>query len=206
MTRVEQTLGHEKASEWKDRLNSLHVDVLELSQWDAQKTRLRKTSRDGEEVIISLERDAFLRDGDVLLCDERRAIVCRINLCDVMVVHLEPGGDPVTFMERCVRLGHALGNQHWPAVVSNGCVYVPLSVDRTVMDSVMRTHCFDGVRYDFIPGSDILSLLSPAQARRLFGGAEQPLQQHHHHDHHDHHDHGDTACWNPHTHSHCSGD
>ena len=30
-------------------------------------------------------------------------------------------------------LGHALGNQHWPAVVKGDRVYVPLTVDRKVM-------------------------------------------------------------------------
>ena len=210
MTRVEQILGHESAPEWKGKLQELRVDVLELSQWDAQKTRLRKNSSGGEEVVISLERDEFLRDGDVLACDGTRAVVCRIALCEVMVVSLQNTGDNSTLMERCVRLGHALGNQHWPAVVCQGRVYVPLSVDRRVMNSVMHTHSFDGVTYEFLPGAAVLKDLSPAQARRLFGGAEQPMEagRHHHtsslhshehqhhghqHDHqqHEHHHHGD---------------
>lgn len=196
MIRVEHILGHEDNPEWKKKLQGLRVDTLELSQWDAQKTRLRKATAGGEEIVVSLDRDAFLRDGDVLVCDEVRAVVCRIHLCEVMVVHLHPQADPRTLMERCVNLGHALGNQHWPAVVSSGCVYVPMSVDRTVMNSVMHTHAFEGISYEFKPGDEILPLLSPAQARRLFGGAGQPntaeAQHSHAHDHahaHDHHHH-----------------
>ena len=50
-------------------------------------------------------------------------------------------------MARCVELGHALGNQHWPAVVKGTRVYVPLTVARAVMASVMKTHAFEGVTY-----------------------------------------------------------
>ena len=196
MTRVDCILGNENSPEWKNKLPGLRVDTLDLSQWDAQKTRLRKTTNTGEEVVISLDRDNFLRNGDVLLCDETRAVICRIHLCEVMIVRLHPEADPVTLMERCVNLGHALGNQHWPAVVSKGCVYVPMSVARTVMNSVMHTHAFEGISHEFKAGDDVLPLLTPAQARRLFGGAGQPntAEAHHTHAPHDHahgHDHGD---------------
>ena len=223
MTRVEHILGHESDAHWQDEtqgdVQGLRVDTLELSQWDAQKTRLRKKSSADEDVVIALDRDTALRDGDILACDDTRILVCRIALCEVMVVHLQPDppaasdGKP-SLMERCLQLGHALGNQHWPAVVSHGHIYVPLSVDRRVMDSVMRTHSFPGVSYIFRPGADVLAELSQTEARRLFGGAEQPdmgaAGRHHHHttaqaEHaahshahshgHDHHGH------HPHTHA-----
>ncbi len=194
MIRVEQILGHENSPEWKKKLHGLRVDTLELSQWDAQKTRLRKATASGEEIVVSLDRDAFLRDGDVLACDDTRAVICRIHLCEVMVVHLDPQADALTLMERYITLGHALGNQHWPAVVSNGCVYVPMSVDRTVMNSVMHTHAFAGISYEFKPGDEVVPLLTAAQARRLFGGAGQPNTgaEAHAHAHHGHGEHGHT--------------
>ena len=40
---------------------------------------------------------------------------------------------PRSRMRTCVELGHALGNQHWPALVKGNRVYVPLTVDRKVM-------------------------------------------------------------------------
>ena len=204
MIRVECILGHENSPEWKNKLQGLRVDTLELSQWDAQKTRLRKASSNGEEIVVSLDRDAFLRDGDVLACDETRAVVCRIHLCEVMVVHLNPQADALTLMERYVNLGHALGNQHWPAVVSNGCVYVPMSVDRTVMNSVMHTHAFAGISYEFKPGDEVLPQLTAAQARRLFGGAGQPNTGADAHGHAHGHDHGHAhSHGHGHTHEHC---
>ena len=58
------------------------------------------------------------------------AVVVRVSLRDVMVIHLDAlkGASPELVMRTCVELGHALGNQHWPALVKEGVVYVPLTV------------------------------------------------------------------------------
>ena len=79
-----------------------------------------------------------------------------------------------------VALGHSLGNQHWPAVVKGCKVYVPLTVDRKVMSSVMRTHNFANITFSFRNGKEIIPYLSPHELRRLFGGEEH--NEHHRHD------------------------
>ena len=176
LVRVDAVLGSAAASEWAGRLQTAHVDVLRLGQADAQKSRLRTTTSSGTEVAVSLDRGTQLRDGDVLHWDEERrtAIVARVDLKDVMVIDLSALLDrpPDVSMAECIELGHALGNQHWAAVVKGLRVYVPLTVARAVMASVMKTHSFDGVRYEFAPGADVLPRLAPHEARRLFGAAE----------------------------------
>jgi len=74
-------------------------------------------------------------------------------------------------MARCVELGHALGNQHWPAVTNGTRVYVPLTVARAVMASVMKTHAFAGISYAFAPGAEVIPYLAPHEVRRLLGTA-----------------------------------
>ena len=59
-------------------------------------------------------------------------------------------------------------------------MYVPLTVDRKVMASVMNTHRFEGIRYEFVPGGEIVPYLAPHESRRLFGGAEGPVHSHTH--------------------------
>lgn len=183
MILVEKVLGNSGDPEWKAKLAGAAVDVLELSRWDAQKNRLRKESKNGVSVAISLERNALLHDGDVLLWDEaaRAALICTIDLCDVMIIDLRglEKLPPEQITERAVRLGHALGNQHWPLVAKDHLVYVPVTVDRKVADSVMNTHRFEGVSHSFAPGGDIVGRLAPAEARRLFGGGENPAHLHH---------------------------
>lgn len=182
MILVETVLGNASQPEWIDRLATATVDAFELDHWEAQKNRLRKKTLGGLELAVSLDRGTFMRDGDVLLWDEhaRRAVVARLRLRDVMVIRLEAlAALPIDVaMRTCVELGHALGNQHWPALVKGDSVYVPLTVDRKVMSSVMHTHRFEGISFEFLPGGDIVPYLAPHESRRLFGGAEGPVHTH----------------------------
>jgi len=57
---------------------------------------------------------------------------------------------------------------------------VPLTVDRKVMASVMNTHRFEDIRYEFVPGSEVVPYLAPHESRRLFGGAEGQAHSHAH--------------------------
>ena len=176
LVRVDAILGRATEDGWPGRLEHTSVDELLLDQAEAQKSRLRKTTAGGAEVAISLDRGTQLRDGDILSWDEvrRTAIVARVELKDVLVIDVSPllGGPREVAMTRCVELGHALGNQHWPAVVKGTRVYVPLTVARAVMASVMKTHSFEGVTYAFAPGAEVIPYLAPHEARRLFGAAE----------------------------------
>ena len=181
---IEAILGNASDPEWAARLDAAAVDVLDIDQWEAQKSRFRKKTAKQTELAVSLDRGTYIRDGDVLLWDARAqsAVVARIELRDVMIVHLDnlAGAPQDVAMRTCVELGHAMGNQHWPALVKNGKIYVPLTVDRKVMGSVMDTHRFEGIRYEFVPGREIVPYLAPHESRRLFGGAEGPVHSHAH--------------------------
>lgn len=184
MILVEAVLGNVADPQWAQRLAGATVDPLALDHWEAQKNRFRKKTAGGVELAVSLDRGTFMRDGDVLLWDAaaRFAVVAQISLRDVMVIHLDglASATPEIAMRTCVELGHALGNQHWPALVKGSRVYVPLTVDRKVMSSVMNTHRFEGIRYEFVPGGEIVPYLAPHESRRLFGGAEGPVHSHTH--------------------------
>jgi urease accessory protein len=171
---VESVLGNVDNPLWSA---PVEIDPLVLDRWEAQKNRIRKTTQGGAEVALSLERGSRLRDGDILYWDRDAgaAIVARVDLGEVMVVELDPTDVPTA-----VEVGHALGNQHWPAVVKGARIYVPVAVDRAAMDSVMRTHALRGVTHRFVPGTAVVTGLTPPEARLLFGGAEQAGPPHDH--------------------------
>src|SRR4029079_2428123 len=177
-------LGNVDDREWAERLSAANTELLEINQWEAQKSRFRKTTAKGVEIAVSIDRGTHIRDGDVLLWDAQAlsAVVARIELRDVMIVHLDAltGLVPEVGMRACGELGHAMGNQHWAALVKDNAVYVPLTVDRKVMASVMNTHRFEGIRYEFVPGREVVPYLAPHESRRLFGGAEGPVHSHTH--------------------------
>lgn len=184
MILIKTVLGNIGDPEWAERLSTADMDLIEIDQWEAQKSRFRKTTAKGTEIAVSIDRGTHIHDGDVLLWNAQTlsALVARIELRDVMIVHLDglTGLAPEMAMRTCVELGHAMGNQHWPALVKDNVIYVPLTVDRKVMASVMNTHHFEDVRYEFVPGREVVPYLAPHEARRLFGGAEGPLHSHTH--------------------------
>lgn len=179
--RVDRVLGRADEGDWPGRLEGARVDPLRLDHAEAHKSRLRKATDGGTVVAISLDRGAQLSDGDILVWEEARrtAVVARVDLPDVLVIDLSAvlDGPPELSMATCVELGHALGNQHWPAVVTGTCVYVPLTVGHAVMTSVLKTHSFRHVSFAFAPGAEVAARLAPGAARRLFGtgGGHQHL-------------------------------
>jgi len=173
--RVRSVLGRQTEGVWPNRLSRSRVDMLRLSQSDAHRTKLRKRTDSGTEVAVTLDRGTVLRDGDVLFWDERSrtALVARVDLGEVMVIDWSAslGEGPEVMMRRGFQVGHALGNQHWPAVVSGGRVYVPLMVARDVMAAVVDTHAFEGISCTFVPGDEVAPTLTPQEARLLFAGS-----------------------------------
>ena len=170
---INEVLGNISSSEWQMRAAEANVSYVELDQWMAQRSRFVAHSTDGEEYAISLRRDVRLKDGDVIFWSEllRRMVVVRIKLSDVLAIDLGTlSRQPIEeALRTAVELGHALGNQHWAAVVRGTKVYVPLMVDRKVMESVMQTHAFEHIFYSFRPAQQIIPYLTPHEVRRLLG-------------------------------------
>jgi urease accessory protein len=184
MILVEKVVGNVNEASWKVQLEGAALDYLSLDQWQAQKNRFRKCTEGGVELAVSLERNNHLHHGDILLWDAaaRKAVVAHIQLQEVLVIQLSGSltQSPDALVRTCLELGHALGNQHWPAVAKGTRVYVPLTVDRQVMAAVMKTHAFSGISYEFVPGTEVIPYLAPHEARRLFGGANATPHAHTH--------------------------
>ncbi len=172
------------------------MEYIPLDQWTAQKSRFLAKSERGAEYPIALKRQSQVVDGDIVFHDEAvgHIAVLKLDLNPVMVIDLSSLAtqNPETVIRRSLELGHAIGNQHWPAVVKGTKIYVPLTVDKKVMLSVMDTHHLEGISYEFQEGREVIPYMAPHEIRRLFGGASH---ENHHHNH-DHHDHGH------HTHDH----
>ena len=189
-------LGNATTEEWKHRLLGADIDYIELDQWNAQKSRLLAFGVSGKAYPLAFERGERLHDGDIIQFDSQShsAAVVKIKLGEVLVLNIAPLALRPTeeALATAIEIGHALGNQHWPAVVRGAQVFVPMSIDRKVMESVMKSHPIEGLEYEFRPGSEIIPYLSPHELRLLFGGSTEQCYHNHNHSHNEHH----------HTHSH----
>ncbi len=177
-------VGNIADPKWSTLCDEVDVDYIDLDQWTAQKSRFVVRGRGGREYAVALKRHTQLRDGDILHYDEqaRLLVVLRLKLSDVMVIDLGALArmESETIIHTAVELGHAIGNQHWPAVVRGTKIYVPLTVDRKVMSSVMHTHNIEHIAFSFQPAEQIIPYLSPHEVRQLLGGAA--ATEHHHYE------------------------
>ncbi len=188
---ITEVIGNIHRPEWAARVDDCHIETVFLDQWTAQKSRFLAKGDHGNEYPVALTRGSRIADGDIIAYDPeaRRAAVLRLDLNNVLVIDLSKLSSlfPEDIIRVSVELGHAIGNQHWPAVVKGTKVYVPLTVDKKVMLAVMETHNIDNITYEFQEGKDIIPFLAPGELRRLFGGAghdNTDLEHLHHHHHH----------------------
>lgn len=204
MTVYSEIIGNMlRDKEWEDKLKEVEVDYIPLDQWTAQKSRFLAKGASGKEYPVALKRHTQVADGDIIEFnpEENKAAVLRIELNPVMIVELDGmvNHKPEDIIRVALELGHAIGNQHWPAVVKGTKVYVPLTVDKKVMMSVMETHHIEGITFRFEKGFDVIPYLLPHEIRRLFGGAGHESHAHtHSHDH----AHGNIVHCHDHDHEH----
>lgn len=170
-------------SSWSGKLKNAAIEYLNLDQWTAQKSRFIAQTTAGTEYAVALKRHTRVENGDILEYDPQKntAVVIRIELKPVLIVDLQQiaAKSPEEMIRRSLEIGHAVGNQHWPAIVKGTRLYIPLTVDKKVMMSVMDTHHFEDITYEFQPGEEVIPFLSPHEIRRLFGGASQDITHHH---------------------------
>lgn len=184
-----EIIGNMHQHDWEHKLHDAEIESIFLDQWTAQKSRFLAKSDAGKEYPVALKRQSQIADGDILSFDPetKKALVLRLNLNPVLKIDLSKLRDktPEEIIRISVELGHAIGNQHWPAVVKGTTVYVPLTVDRKVMLSVMETHNIDAISYEFEEGKEVIPYMAPHEIRVLFGGASHG-NSHIHTDHHGH--------------------
>lgn len=174
-----EILGNIAEEKWAELYAASAVEHITLDQWAAQRSRLKAVGDRGNEFAIALKRRTTLRDGDVVSynAEERQMVVIRLRLNDILEIDLGAlaNMDSETIISTAVELGHAIGNQHWPAVVRGTKVFVPMTVDRKVMQSVMNTHRIPHIAYSFRSAEQIIPYLSPHEVRQIVGHSD-----HHH--------------------------
>jgi len=79
--------------------------------------------------------------------------VARLKPEEVLVITVQSAASPADLLRVAVQLGHVLGNQHWPVKIEGMAVYVPVSVDKKVMETVLKTYDLQGIEYRFEQGS-----------------------------------------------------
>ena len=127
-----------RVTQWEQ---AQQLEEVTLNEREAQKSRLRLQTSTGQDLGLVLPRGTEIADGDVFAFSDREGgLLVHLALQEVMVLTLRSGLSPREQNHWLVRLGHVLGNQHWPIASVNDAVLVPVTLDRAVMETVLRTH------------------------------------------------------------------
>jgi urease accessory protein len=181
---INQILGNINTDEkWKELYQVMrsenHVQTIMFTRKESERSRLyKKLPGFDEEIGINIKRGTVLHDGDVLYYKEgENMFVVDIEAEEMMVLHFVEKFHEDKMLELAVKLGHAIGNQHWQMKVVGGKIYVPIMIDKKVMESVMKTHNIPGVKYYFEEevGGQILS--------GEYGHLQNTSHNYHHHQH-----------------------
>ncbi|GGK69552.1 urease accessory protein UreE [Rufibacter glacialis] len=88
------------------------VDVLEVEWHETAKSRLRRKTVGGQQVLINRADRGTFQDGDVLYLSEEMAILLRIKPCDCIV--LRPNS-----LQEVGTLCFEIGNKHVPIFMTD---------------------------------------------------------------------------------------
>lgn len=178
MLRLGTVLGRADDPPMAGRLAALaragRVETVRLSPRDMARRRLQVRTDAGTEAALMLDRDATLRDGDVLWLDGTGAIVVRLQAPDWLTLE-------AAHAAAALELGHLAGSMHWKVRFDADRLHVML----------------DGPREGYLARVASLSargLVRVLETDAVAGDAGPPGRDGdtgHGHDHAHHHVHGD---------------
>jgi len=126
---IREVLGYASDPKFAEQLHNLahynQVERIILEREDTLRRRLRISSDQGTECLISIPRDQQLSDGAVLLFEESRAIVVRMSEEEWLTLV------PID-LAAAVELGYFSGNLHWRVRFEGSNLKVALEGPETI--------------------------------------------------------------------------
>ena len=173
------------------------LECVRIDSGERKKSRLRVETDAGTDLGIVVG-DAELRAGDVLFVDDDAAAVVAFETREAFVVELPAptaGG-----LAAAAEFGHRVGNQHWDIAVEDGAIYVPVDVERRILEDVLGPYVPEGARTRYVAVEAELFVDDDAAAG---GGHEHAHGGGHEHAHSDEADHNHGGEMD---HNHAHGD
>ena len=136
MIRVDGIVGTTDDPDLADAIAAHEADgtleTVTLDSADRRKSRLRVTTDAGTDLGVLVDKPE-LAAGDVLVCDDDRAVVVAFESREAFVIELPESSTPAATVE----LGHRIGNQHWDIATEGHRVYIPVEADRAIIEDVL---------------------------------------------------------------------
>jgi urease accessory protein len=108
------------------------VERILLSRMEAQRSRIRKVSDVGTDIVINIENSSRLKHGDILLVNENKLIVVEYELEDVLGFRIRDELPSDQKISVAIKLGHIIGNLHRPICRKDNITYIPIQSESEV--------------------------------------------------------------------------
>lgn len=95
----------------EQNLSGRMIDFFEIEWYEASKSRMKKKTQGGVEVLVEKSHRGPLEDGDLLYLSEERAIMLKIKPCDCIVLY--PRG-----LQEVGTICFEIGNKHVPIFIT----------------------------------------------------------------------------------------
>ncbi|MGB3768838.1 MAG: hypothetical protein WA947_19965 [Phormidesmis sp.] len=107
-----------------------------IERCDRTKGRILASTHSGQTVGIIKGRDWLLRDGDALSAEDKRLVLVSIQAQTLIALKFANNEDnnPAAL----IRLGHVLGNRHWPVTLREQTLYVELVAEAALVESTLK--------------------------------------------------------------------
>jgi urease accessory protein len=93
-------------------LNARTIDFFEIEWYEASKSRMKKKTQGGVEVLIDKSQRSALEDGDLLYLSDERAILLKIKPCDCVVLRPQS-------LQELGTICFEIGNKHVPIFITD---------------------------------------------------------------------------------------
>ena len=117
---------------------------VRLQESDRQKGRISTRTNSGVAVGIIKSRDFKLQEGDVFATRQGNLLLIHLAAETLMVLNFSAAVN-LNSATQLVRLGHLLGNQHYPIKIESDKIYVRLTTDSSVITKAIEELNFAGL-------------------------------------------------------------
>ena len=131
MIKLDKIIGNIKIDE---NLKSMHEDMIKLGKtetvtfgrMESERTRTRKVSNKGTDLILILSEGTRIRDGDVLILTQEKMIVIQIVPEPVAIIQIHKILIRDQMIRTSVTIGHTIGNLHRPLKIEGDTITFPI--------------------------------------------------------------------------------
>ncbi|WP_266205055.1 urease accessory protein UreE [Pontibacter kalidii] len=93
-------------------LSGRTIDFFEIEWYEASKSRMKKKTQKGVEVLVEKSHRSALEDGDLLYLSDERAILLKIKPCDCVVLRPQS-------LQEIGTICFEIGNKHVPIFLTD---------------------------------------------------------------------------------------